>query len=181
VLQVDSTGLHIPGVLLHGHHLPQVYQLPLKQRPVCVHVLQLSVFQRPGQHPCLGVMCHLRSSTCAPSMQQSTGTRCMSAASAATRCLLACALGDWLTVQVAPWSKTGGLGDVIGSLPIALAARGHRVMVVAPRYGIYPEAFDMGVGGTNVRQAWQGGQGCQRTGLAGLQAAAPAQGQPCWW
>lgn len=36
--------------------------------------------------------------------------------------------------EVAPYSKTGGLADVVGSLPIALAARGHRVMVVSPRY-----------------------------------------------
>jgi starch synthase len=36
--------------------------------------------------------------------------------------------------EVAPWSKTGGLGDVAGALPRALAARGHRVAVVAPRY-----------------------------------------------
>ncbi|HET9552570.1 MAG TPA: glycogen synthase GlgA [Anaeromyxobacteraceae bacterium] len=37
--------------------------------------------------------------------------------------------------EVAPWSKTGGLGDVAGALPKALAARGHAVAVVAPRYG----------------------------------------------
>ena len=37
--------------------------------------------------------------------------------------------------EVAPWSKTGGLGDVAGSLPRALAARGHAVSVVSPRYG----------------------------------------------
>ncbi len=36
--------------------------------------------------------------------------------------------------EVAPWSKTGGLGDVAGALPRALAARGHAVHVVAPRY-----------------------------------------------
>eukprot|EP00899_Mesostigma_viride_P003261 jgi/Mesvir1/12936/Mv05952-RA.3 len=40
----------------------------------------------------------------------------------------------FVTSEVAPWSKTGGLADVCGSLPIALAARGHRVMCVAPRY-----------------------------------------------
>jgi starch synthase len=37
--------------------------------------------------------------------------------------------------EVAPWSKTGGLGDVGGALPRALAARGHAVAVVTPRYG----------------------------------------------
>ncbi|KAK9904144.1 hypothetical protein WJX75_005380 [Coccomyxa subellipsoidea] len=43
----------------------------------------------------------------------------------------------FVTAEVAPWSKTGGLGDVCGSLPPALAARGHRVMVVSPRYANY--------------------------------------------
>ena len=46
----------------------------------------------------------------------------------------------FVTAEVAPWSKTGGLGDVCGSLPPALAARGPRVMVVAPRYAEYEEA-----------------------------------------
>ena len=49
-------------------------------------------------------------------------------------------------MQVAPWSKTGGLGDVCSSLPIALAARGHRVMVVTPRYTPYEGLKDTGVG-----------------------------------
>jgi starch synthase len=37
--------------------------------------------------------------------------------------------------EVGPWSKTGGLGDVAGALPRALAARGHAVTVVTPRHG----------------------------------------------
>ncbi|CAG9463128.1 unnamed protein product [Pedinophyceae sp. YPF-701] len=36
--------------------------------------------------------------------------------------------------ECAPWSKTGGLGDVMGALPKAMARRGHRVMVVVPKY-----------------------------------------------
>ncbi len=37
--------------------------------------------------------------------------------------------------EVAPWSKTGGLGDVAAALPRALARRGHEVTVVTPLYG----------------------------------------------
>lgn len=39
----------------------------------------------------------------------------------------------YVSSEVAPWSKTGGLGDVAGSLPIAMAKLGHRVMVLTPR------------------------------------------------
>jgi len=37
--------------------------------------------------------------------------------------------------EAAPFVKTGGLGDVISALPRALAARGHDVLVVMPKYG----------------------------------------------
>ena len=36
--------------------------------------------------------------------------------------------------EVAPFSKTGGLGDVAAALPTALAAAGHHVYVVTPLY-----------------------------------------------
>ena len=37
--------------------------------------------------------------------------------------------------EAAPFAKTGGLADVVGALPGALAELGHQVAVVLPRYG----------------------------------------------
>ena len=36
--------------------------------------------------------------------------------------------------EATPWAKTGGLADVAGALPAALAARGHHTTLVMPRY-----------------------------------------------
>lgn len=36
--------------------------------------------------------------------------------------------------EAVPFAKTGGLGDVAGALPLALARLGHRVTLVVPRY-----------------------------------------------
>lgn len=43
--------------------------------------------------------------------------------------------------EVAPYAKSGGLGDVLGALPQALAAKGHEVAVVLPKYGCIKEEF----------------------------------------
>lgn len=55
----------------------------------------------------------------------------------------------FVSAEVTPFSKVGGLADVAGSLPRALADRGHRVSVVTPHYpgsgGPHPR-----VGGTWV-------------------------------
>ena len=46
-----------------------------------------------------------------------------------------------LTSEAAPYAKTGGLGDVLGALPQALASLGHNVSVVMPKYGVIHEGF----------------------------------------
>jgi starch synthase len=46
------------------------------------------------------------------------------------------------TAEAAPFSKTGGLGDVCGALPRELAKLGHRVSIVLPAFR---QAFDAGV------------------------------------
>ncbi len=39
-----------------------------------------------------------------------------------------------VSAEASPWAKSGGLADVLGALPAALAAAGHTVAVVIPRY-----------------------------------------------
>ena len=40
-----------------------------------------------------------------------------------------------VSAEASPWAKTGGLADVLGALPQALARLGHKVAVVIPAYG----------------------------------------------
>jgi starch synthase len=54
----------------------------------------------------------------------------------------------WVASEMAPFSKTGGLGDVAGALPKALAARGHRVLAISPLYRPVPEARELPFGAT---------------------------------
>lgn len=51
----------------------------------------------------------------------------------------------FVSTEVAPWSKAGGLGDVLDALPVALAGRGLAVMTVAPAYEAYPDTKDSGI------------------------------------
>jgi starch synthase len=47
----------------------------------------------------------------------------------------------FVTPEIAPWVKTGGLGDVAGALPAALRAQGCDVRVLAPAYPAIKPAF----------------------------------------
>jgi starch synthase len=44
----------------------------------------------------------------------------------------------YVSSEMAPYAKTGGLADVSAALPKALAARGHEVTCFLPRYGSIP-------------------------------------------
>jgi len=59
------------------------------------------------------------------------------------------------TSEIAPWVKTGGLGDVAAALPGALRALGHDVRVLVPAYPALLQAFPGA--GEIARPHWLGG------------------------
>jgi starch synthase len=56
----------------------------------------------------------------------------------------------FLGAEVAPFAKAGGLADVCGSLPKALAALGHEVRVVMPAYAPIEAALHTGQHGIHL-------------------------------
>ena len=56
----------------------------------------------------------------------------------------------FVSSEVFPFSKTGGLADVAGALPQALAALGHEVMVVSPWYQSLKQAAPLWIGDVAV-------------------------------
>ena len=60
--------------------------------------------------------------------------------------------------EAIPYSKTGGLGDVGGALPAALARLGHHVTVVTPRYRGMPDGHAVA---SFARGAWLGALECR--------------------
>ena len=45
--------------------------------------------------------------------------------------------------EAAPFAKVGGLADVIGSLPVALAQRGVETAVILPKYKVIGNSFQV--------------------------------------
>ncbi|MGO9831032.1 MAG: glycogen synthase GlgA [Myxococcaceae bacterium] len=68
----------------------------------------------------------------------------------------------FLSSEVAPFSKTGGLGDVAKALPAALARAGHEVRVVTPLYA----SVRGGLTPTDVTLRLRFPFGLERAGLA---------------
>ena len=79
--------------------------------------------------------------------------------------------------EAVPYAKTGGLADVVGALPGALARLGHHVTLVMPRYrevgtvGTARHHLEIGLDG---RQLW--------VGLVEVEAdrfLMPSRSEPC--
>lgn len=84
----------------------------------------------------------------------------------------------FVSSEVAPFAKTGGLGDVGGALPRALAAAGHDVRVVCPFYARVAE------GGHAVRPTWGALEhtlGPHRFAFTTLEARLPQSDVPVYF
>ena len=78
------------------------------------------------------------------------------------------------TSEIAPWVKTGGLGDVAGALPGALRRAGCEVRVLVPAYPALREAFPAARHIAHL--PWMGGH----LPAADLLEAETADGLPLW-
>lgn len=75
----------------------------------------------------------------------------------------------FVSAEVAPFSKSGGLGDAVASLAKALVQAGHEVWTVSPRYrGAAPEAEFTGFVARIPLGAWEHGAGVSRLDRDGV-------------
>jgi starch synthase len=88
----------------------------------------------------------------------------------------------FLSAEVAPFAKAGGLADVCGSLPKALAGLGHEVRVVMPAYAPIERAGWAGADGVRAHPVTLEvpmGTGPIRAGV--LEAALPGSTVPIYF
>jgi starch synthase len=82
-----------------------------------------------------------------------------------------------VTAELSPLAKTGGLGDAVAGLSGALAARGHDVRVLMPRYAHLPppgrRLVAVGANGLSRLEPAAGGSGRSRNGAASARNGAP--------
>src|SRR5437899_417199 len=87
-----------------------------------------------------------------------------------------------LSAEVAPFAKAGGLADVCGSLPKALAALGHEVRVVMPAYASVEAALHRGRHGLRAHPVTlQVPLGTETTAAGVLEATLPDSGVPVYF
>lgn len=79
----------------------------------------------------------------------------------------------FLSAEATPWAKAGGLGDVCGALPAALARQGARVTLILPAYGFLDaEKFGIHPRWTGLSIGFDGAEKTFRV----LEARSPAEG-----
>ena len=84
----------------------------------------------------------------------------------------------FVTPELAPWSKAGGLGDATVALGKALAALGHDVRAVTPLYGSVPGREQMG---TLIESLKVGVSGDQRRAACRVRTLAVSPGFEAWF
>lgn len=84
----------------------------------------------------------------------------------------------FVTPELAPWSKAGGLGDATVALGKALAALGHDVRAVTPLYGSVPGREQMG---TLIESLKVGVSGDPRRAACRVRTLAVSPGFEAWF
>lgn len=84
----------------------------------------------------------------------------------------------FVTPELAPWSKAGGLGDATVALGKALAALGHEVRAVTPLYGSVPGREQMG---TLIESLKVGVQGDPRKAGCRIRTLKVSAGFEAWF
>jgi starch synthase len=88
----------------------------------------------------------------------------------------------FISAEVAPFAKAGGLADVCGSLPKALAAMGHEVRIVMPAYASVEADLRAGRNGVRCHQiTLQVPMGSGKIAAGVLEAQLPGSTVPIYF